>query len=236
MKSEIVTKVNKIGKAGQIITTIGKVILWIGLVACLVGGIILAVMPDDLVVMHMSGDATVELNFPAGTVPGAYHVGPDGVTGMTWGEVKGDLEVNGQEYGLVGITPTEKGFLVDAEAEGYTLELQDLAMLPFLGAISCAAVLVVMHFVGKLCKLFSECESPFTYEIAHTLKTLAISIIPMVFFSNITEGLTNSIGTGEMNIVIGVDLMTVLLVLLVFMLSIIFNYGTMLQQESDETL
>ena len=93
-----------------------------------------------------------------------------------------------------------------------------------------------MHFVEKLCKLFRDCETPFTAEISETIKKLAIAIIPMAFFSNLSESVTNSAMSGKVNIVIGVDLMTILLVLLVFMLSRIFSYGTVLQQESDETL
>ena len=68
------------------------------------------------------------------------------------------------------------------------------------------------------------------------LKKVAIALIPMAFLSNLTTSVTDSIMSGNVNIVIGVDMTTVLLVLLVFMLSAIFSYGTMLQQESDETL
>lgn len=113
MKNEIITKVNKIGKAGHIIAKIAKVVIAIGAIACLVSGIILTALPDDMVVIHVEGKAAVEINMP-----------------------------------MVG----------------------------------------------------------------------------------------NNIVTEDGSIVIGVDMTTVLLVLLVFMLSMIFSYGTSLQQESDETL
>lgn len=242
MKNEVVEKVNKIGKAGEIITNIGKAILWIGLVVCLISGVFLLVLPDDWVVIHMEGKAAVEVNFPTTVeVSDAYEIGEDGVAelkwnDLTWGEIDGSLEVNGQEYEFVGMVQTENGFLMDAESDSYTIRLTNFASVVLLAAFFCGATLIVMHFAGKLCKLFRDCETPFTTEISEMLKKLAIAIIPMAFFSNLSESVSNSVMSGNVHIVIGVDLMTILLVLLIFMLSAVFNYGTLLQQESDETL
>lgn len=234
MKNEIITKVNKIGNAGQIISNIGKVIVAIGAIACLVSGIILLALPDDMVVIHVDGKAAVEINMP---MVGNNIVTEDG-SSVVIGSVStdGSLELNGMEYGVVGMTPTENGFLMEAEADSYTLKFNQLTGTVFLAAVNCAVMWVVMHFISKLCKLFKECETPFTEEIVQALKKLAIALIPMAFLSNLTTSVTDSIMSGNVNIVIGVDMTTVLLVLLIFMLSAIFSYGTMLQQESDETL
>ena len=234
MKNEIMTKVNKIGNVGQIISNIGKVMIAIGAIACLVSGIMLMVLPDDMVVIHMYGKAAVEINMP---MVGSNIVTEDG-SNVVIGSVStnGSLELNGMEYGVVGMTPTENGFLMEAEADSYTIQLRQLAGGIFLAAVHCAAIWIVMHFISKLCKLFKECETPFTEDIVQALKKLAIALIPMAFLSNLATSVTDSIMTGNVNIVIGVDVTTILLVLLVFMLSAIFSYGTMLQQESDETL
>ena len=234
MKNEIMSKVNTIGKVGHIIASIGKVIAAIGVVACIVAGVILIAMPDDLVTLHMNGQATVEIN--AAEMIGATIVTTDGPTAITWGEISSSLEVNGMEYGVVGMTPTEKGFLIEAEADAYSLKLSQLTSVIFLGAFNCAVMWIVLHLVSGLCKQFKECETPFTEEIAQALKKIAIALIPMAFITNLTTSVTNSIMSGNVNIVIGVEMTTVLMVLLVFMLSAIFSYGTMLQQESDETL
>ena len=234
MKNETLTKVNKIGKVGEIISNIGKVIIAIGTIACLVSGIILMVLPDDMVVIHMDGKATVEINMPMVGNNIVTEDGPSVVIGSV--STNGSLELNGMEYGVVDMTPTENGFLMEAEADSYTLHFSQLTGIVFLAAVNCAVIWVVMHFISKLCKLFKECETPFTEEIVQTLKKLAIALIPMAFLSNLATSVTDSIMTGNVNIVIGVDVTTILLVLLVFMLSAIFSYGTMLQQESDETL
>lgn len=242
MKNDVVSKVNKIGKAGVIITNIGKVFLWIGLVMCLLTGLLLLALPDDFIMIHMEGKAAIEVNFPAAISQSDFYVvEQDGVgelkwNDVTWGEVDASLEVNGQEYGVVGMVKTENGYLMDAMSDTYTIKVTNFASVVILAAVLCAVTLITMHFVGKLCKLFQDCETPFTTEIADALKKLAIALIPMAFLAKLSESVSNSVMSGDVNIVIGVDLMTVLLVLLVFMLSAIFNYGTLLQQESDETL
>ena len=236
MKNETITKVNKIGNVGQIIATIGKVVIAIGAIACLVSGIILLAMPDDMLAIHVEGKAAVEINMPImnGQLIMSTGDGPSVVVGSV--STNGSLELNGMEYGIVGMTPTETGFLVNAEADTYTLHLNQLTSVVFIAAVNCVAMWVVMHFVEKLCKIFKECETPFTEEVVQTLKKVAIALIPMAFMSNLTSSVTNSIMSGNVNIVIGVDMTTILLVLIIFMLAAIFSYGTVLQQESDETL
>ena len=236
MKKETITKVNKIGKAGQIIANIGKVIIAIGAIACLVAGIILLAMPDDMLAIHMEGKAAVEINMPLVGEQIVMDTGNGSAFAVGAVSAEGSLELNGMEYGIVGMTQTETGVMVNAEADTYTLSLNQLISVVFLGAVNCVAMWVVMHFVAKLCTLFKECETPFTEEVVQTLKKVAIALIPMAFMSNLTTSVTNSIMSGNVNIVIGVDITTVLLVLIIFMLAAIFSYGTMLQQESDETL
>jgi len=236
MKNETITKVNQIGKVGQIIANIGKVIIAIGAIACLVSGIILLVLPDDMLAIHMEGKAAVEINMPMVGDKIVVDTGNGSAVAIGAVSTEGSLELNGMEYGIVGMTPTENGFLVNAEADNYTLGLNQLTSTVFLAAVNCVAMWVVMHFVAKLCKLFQECETPFTEEVVQTLKKVAIALIPMAFMSNLTTSVTNSIMSGNVHIVIGVDMTTVLLVLIIFMLAAIFSYGTMLQQESDETL
>ena len=56
--TEIISKVNKIGKAGLIITRICQVCLWIGVVACILSGIVLSFIPDDMI--HTENQSIVQ--------------------------------------------------------------------------------------------------------------------------------------------------------------------------------
>ena len=232
MKAEIIAKVNQIGKVGLIITRICQVCLWIGVVACILSGIVLSFIPDDMIAIHMEHKATVEVNMPeiAGTLT------ENGKSNTTWGDVESSLKVDGMEYGVVDVRQTEKGVEIEADTDAYTIHFRSIANTVLLAAVYCVVCLVVMHFVGVVCKKFKECETPFSDDIVTPLRNLAISLIPMTVFSTLTESVMNSIITGNVNIVLGVDLSTVLMILLIILLYMIFRYGTMLQQESDETL
>ena len=232
MKAEIIAKVNQIGKVGLIITRICQVCLWIGVVACILSGIVLSFIPDDMIAIHMEHKATVEVNMPeiAGTLT------ENGKSNTTWGDVESSLKVDGMEYGVVDVRQTEKGVEIEADTDAYTIHFRSIANTVFLAAVYGVVCLVVMHFVGVVCKKFKECDTPFSDDIVTALRNLAISLIPMTVFSTLTESVMNSIITGNVNIVLGVDLTTVLMILLIILLYMIFRYGTMLQQESDETL
>ena len=232
MKAEIIAKVNQIGKAGLIITRICQVCLWIGVVACILSGIVLSFIPDDMIAIHMEHKATVEVNMPeiAGTLT------ENGKSNTTWGDVESSLKVDGMEYGVVDVRQTEKGVEIEADTDAYTIHFRSIANTVFLAAVYGVVCLVVMHFVGVVCKKFKECDTPFSDDIVTALRNLAISLIPMTVFSTLTESVMNSIITGNVNIVLGVDLTPVLMILLIILLYMIFRYGTMLQQESDETL
>ena len=232
MKAEIIAKVNQIGKVGLIITRICQVCLWIGVVACILSGIVLFFIPDDMIAIHMEHKATVEVNMPeiAGTLT------ENGKSNTTWGDVESSLKVDGMEYGVVDVRQTEKGVEIEADTDAYTIHFRSIANTVFLAAVYGVVCLVVMHFVGVVCKKFKECDTPFSDDIVTALRNLAISLIPMTVFSTLTESVMNSIITGNVNIVLGVDLTTVLMILLIILLYMIFRYGTMLQQESDETL
>lgn len=232
MKNEIIEKVNKIGKAGQIIAKIGKVILTIAFVACLVTAVFVCVIPKDMITMDMSHQAiiNIDLNEMEKVKDIIVIETPDNQN------VETALEINGIEYEVVNYEQdaSEMKVYADAETHGFTLSNIWWLMIPAL--LSVGAIYIVLCFIEKLCILFRDCETPFTDEVVNALKKLAISIIPMACLSSITQSISDSILTGNIDIVIGIDLMTVILVVLIFMLAAIFKYGTMLQIESDETL
>ena len=219
MKAEIIAKVNQIGKAGLIITRICQVCLWIGVVACILSGIVLSFIPDDMIAIHMEHKATVEVNMPeiAGTLT------ENGKSNTTWGDVESSLKVDGMEYGVVDVRQTEKGVEIEADTDAYTIHFRSIANTVFLAAVYGVVCLVVMHFVGVVCKKFKECDTPFSDDIVTALRNLAISLIPMTVFSTLTESVMNSIITGNVNIVLGVDLTTVLMILLIILLYMIFR-------------
>jgi len=225
MKNEIIEKVNKIGNVGKVITKISKVMLKIAFVACIVAAVFVCLLPKDTITMRMAHQAVVdvELNDMVVVEP----VDED---------EEGTLEINGIEYKITNYEQSEEHVTIHSESENYEFNLSHIWWVMIPALLTIVAIYMVVYFVEKLCKVFSECETPFTDEVVKIMEKIAIAIIPMACLSPITESISDSIMTGTLHIVLGIDLMVVVLVVLIYMLAAIFKYGTMLQMESDETL
>lgn len=236
MKNEIVSKVNKIGKIGFIINNIAKIFITIGLVACIVGTALLAFVPANFVTFEISGNAVANIDFDNIPIVNVIDLGDLQNIDKADPDVDAEIDINGISYGVVDFERNDNGISVYAQADSYTVDIGNFKWFLIPVIIFLISALVVIHFIGKLCKNFQHCETPFTEEIVEALKKLAVAIIPMALLQSVTDSITNSMMTGDIDIVLGVDLMTVILVILIFLLATIFKYGTMLQNESDETL
>ena len=225
MKNEVIQKVNKMGKAGQVIAKIAKIMLSIAFVTCLVCGVFLCLIPEETITMKMSHQAVVDVDMHDMVV-----------IDFADEDEEGALEINGVEYTITNYEQNEDHVTIHSESESYEFNLSHMWWVMIPALLSIAAIYVVLFFVEKLCKVFRDCETPFSEEVVKLLEKIAIAIIPMCCLSPMTESLSDSIMTGTVNIVLGVDMMMVVLVVLIFMLAAIFKYGTMLQVESDETL
>ena len=236
MKNEIVSKVNKTGKIGFIINNIAKIFITIGLVACIVGTALLAFVPADYVTFEISGNAIANINFE--NIPIIDVVDLDNLQyiGEADADVDTDIDINGISYGVVDFERKDNKIVVYAQAESYKIDISNFKWFFIPVIVFLISALVVIHFIGKLCKIFHHCDTPFTEEAVDVLKKLAVSIIPMALLQSITESITNSMMSGDIDIILGIDLMTVILVILIFLLATVFKYGTMLQNESDEIL
>ena len=131
---------------------------------------------------------------------------------------------------------TDTGYTVSGSRPVTVFDVHDLSyrLLPVL--VTILAALVCMIFAGRLCKAFRDCETPFSENVIRCLQHLAYSLIPWTILSPVAENTARNLFSGDMNIVISLNLGMIVAVLFVFMLVAVFKYGAMLQQESDETL
>lgn len=226
MRDAVVSKINKIGKVGRIISKISKIMIVIGFVCCIVASVFLMVLPRNLVTITISSQAVVEVdNFNYSNI-----INFDDL------DVDAEIDLNGLEFEIEHVTKSGDGIEATTEVATNRIYLRDFVWVLGLGMMAMAAVYVALHFVEKLCQQFEVCQTPFTDEIVKGIRLLAISLIPMSLLNSTVESITNTILSGDIDIVVGVDLMAVLYILLIFMLASIFKYGTMLQKESDELL
>ncbi len=221
MKNDTILKINKLSKVGYILSSIGKVALMIAAIACLVGSILMCFVPKEAASIQLSvaSSAVIQVDESISFTNLASLDSEGGI-----------LELGQNRYQIV---TNDKE---NPDALETTFYLSDVKWILFGGVFTCVAACVSFFFAGKLCAWFKECDTPFSEEISTGLVKLVWSLIPLCMVTSVMESAVDSLGTGRWDLVIGVDLTTVLLILCVFLLSYIFKYGTVLQIESDETL
>lgn len=126
---------------------------------------------------------------------------------------------------------------VDLSGRYVDFSLHNLVWVMLFTFLYLAMTLTTLFFIGFLCKAFQNCESPFEQNVIKKMKTLAYSLIPWAILSTVSGAVTriflkDGIHMGDF----GIDLRVVMTVLIILALAYIFQYGAILQQESDETL
>lgn len=150
----------------------------------------------------------------------------------------GDLNfsLNDDNYEVSSVVTDGNKINVEASVKDMEFSIRRLVYVVLAALVQTAVNLVVIFFIGSLCKAFRDCVSPFEDNIIKKMHNLEFSMIPMVFISTITDSVINKPFSEGLNISWSIDLTVIIAILIVFAIAYIFKYGAMLQQESDETL
>lgn len=236
MKEKAIAKINAFGKVGSIITTIMQVICIIGAAAALIGAIICFIMPKEL--MEIKESMQTEVLLRPGTIT-------DDFTDEAMREMIQSL--NDDDSSASIDLDSETFLIVEAYAEGDTahlnslinersINIHQLGLLALSGVLVLVSLCILMMFCGKLCKAFRECETPFTDDIIRKIKAVSYSMIPWAIASMVCKGAVEYVFSSDSRFSLTLNLDMVLAILIVFGLSYVFQFGAVLQQESDETL
>ena len=238
MKQNAISKINKMGQIGGYLTLVAKIFIIIGIIGCLVGAIIFAMIPENSISVNVSNHIGYSVDFSSLGIKmdeKQIQEAQDKIamnTGITT-----SVKDNHAEYVISDISITEDGVNGQAVTEPITMNLSILPLVFVAGTINIGMALVTLFFVGSLCKAFRYCESPFEENVIKKMQNLAISLIPWTIISSIADNfVTNLINVGNFEFGIRVDFNVVLVIILIFVLVYIFKYGAVLQRESDETL
>ena len=225
MENSVKRKINVFGKVAKIITMIVIVFLLVAEGFMLVGGVIVAIVPKDSVTVDASAAADVRVNTNYFGLDGEKVSVNIGGGHLTLGEIDtGDLEVK-NENGTMTVSGSFKDIHFD---------LNDALKLIVCGMISLAAIIVALYFFRALMKQFMICDSPFSEGVVRKMRNFAIALIPCVI---VAEGMKKAIGGIVSNsFTMDFDLVSAGFVIIIFVLTMIFKYGTQLQKEHDETV
>lgn len=220
MENKMISRINTLGKVGDFICKVCKIVLIIAAVGCLVGGILLCFVPRSAASIELTSVNTAVVHLDE-----KYDISRF----VDMGDIDGMLSLGGNAYEIV-----DDDF--DEWQASRTFYLSDGKWVLFAAILALAALYIPFHFGGKLCAAFRNCTTPFTPEISKGLTNLAWALIPVAVVGELVETFAGCLFTGDWNISLNLDVTGILMILCIFLLSYIFKYGTALQIQSDETL
>ena len=237
--NNIQTKVNRIGKAGRIVSIILIVLLSIGAFSLLLAGGVCAVLPED----------TVEVSFR----PNADVLVGRSILGQEWSQID-EIVAEAQEaltgkYGeVIQFEKTDRGLLIRLDRlmeEGEVFRLRNALGAIWAGLVGIASAIVALVMFLKLSDAFRVCRSPFDEAVIRRMNIFAWTLIVCAVVGSFAGSAAQSavmafqnagIHVGAKNFGVSLDLYPIFTALMVFFLCMVFRYGAQLQKEADETL
>lgn len=228
--NNIQTKVNRIGKAGRIVSIILIVLLSIGAFSLLLAGGVCAVLPED----------TVEVSFR----PNADVLVGRSILGQEWSRID-EIVAEAQEaltgkYGeVIQFEKTDRGLLIRLDRlmeEGEVFRLRNALGAIWAGLVGIASAIVALVMFLKLSDAFRVCRSPFDEAVIRRMNIFAWTLIVCAVVSCFARGAVSAVLSGWQRMSFNLNLTSVFTALMVFFLCMVFRYGAQLQKEADETL
>ena len=237
--NNIQTKVNRIGRAGRIVSIILIVLLSIGAFSLLLAGGVCAVLPED----------TVEVSFR----PNADVLVGRSILGQEWSRID-EIVAEAQEaltgkYGeVIQFEKTDRGLLIRLDRlmeEGEVFRLRNALGAIWAGLVGIASAIVALVMFLKLSDAFRVCRSPFDEAVIRRMNIFAWTLIVCAVVGSFAGSAAQSavmafqnagIHVGAKNFGVSLDLYPIFAALIVFFLCMVFRYGAQLQKEADETL
>lgn len=231
MKQEVVAKINKFGKIGEVIAQISRIFVILGAVILLAAGIFMLAVPKDLFTLdyYVGMDMQVDLDAVGETI-----------TEDDMAELEADaytVTTSDTEMVIVDLEADEEANTLNVKFASEPTNMFNatkIVIFILLQLLLLVVNFITITFIVKLCKEFKTCETPFSAGVIKRIKQVGFSLIPWCIVYPTAEAATNFMVSNNLNI--SIDIGMIIMVLVVLALAYIFQYGAMLQQESDETL
>lgn len=228
MNGSIKARINTFGRVGKIISNIIIVFMLVIEGFILLAGIIMLAMPEDTASIDLVGNAEIRVDAGRfGLDDGNFSVkiGDSRIAVASYGDKAAEMKVDEE-----GIATVNTG---DMKLH-YTL--RDGGIVVLISGVRLACYIVALFFFKGLMKCFMGCDTPFCDEVVNRLRNFAIVLIPTFVVASTAGSLMGRVISKDIFNIGSFNFMSVALVVVIFMLSAIFRYGTELQKEHDETV
>ncbi len=232
-KTEAIRKINTMGKVGNILAMITRILVIVLLVLSVAGFVIVLFLPADLCRVKMDGRAQVLVDLSA-----FGWETDEALEEEVRENVKSSANISyaGNHFAVDEVTMDGSRMEVDASARLTEFNIKSLAWALAGAIVVLILLLISVIFVGRLAKAFRDCSSPFEGLVIRRMKQFAYALIPWAVISSVVGSLEQCIWMASGGFSFDLDFGIIIIVLVILALAYIFQYGAVLQQESDETL
>lgn len=236
MKNSKVKKINTAGLIGYIISIILIVCTIVGMVAI---GILTAgaatISKDNI---NVKVATNVDIN-STGNFLGKLNsfIGIDGVEDLSTltQDAKEGIKLEDKDISELSVKEEDGGFSINAKTNEITISMKKIIIALVLAFLFLGVVTYALYMVKALMKSLKNCETPFSEEVIKNMTRFGTSLVCVVVLKILFGGFWSTLTTG-LRYDLNVDLSSILLVAVIYILITVFKYGAGLQQESDETL
>lgn len=236
MKNSSIKKINTAGLIGYIVS----IILIICTIAGMVGiGILtagaIAVSNNDIKVKM---DTNINVNSTENFLNTLNSfISIDGIKDLSslTEDAKDGIKINDNDISEISVKEENGGFIINAKTNEITISMKKIIVALISAFIFLGAVTVSLYMVKALMKSLKNCETPFSEEVIKNMTRFATSLVYVVVLNIIFSGFWSTLTSG-LSYKPSINLGSILLVAVIYILITVFKYGAKLQHESDETL
>lgn len=237
MKNSNIKKINTAGLIGYIISIILIVCTIAGMVAIgiLTAGAI-TVSKDNIKVKVATN---VDINSTGNFLGKLNHfIGLDGIEDFSTltEDAKDGMKLNDDNISEISVKEENGGLSINAKTNEITISMKKVTIALILSIIFLGAVTVTLYMVKALMKTLKNCETPFSEEVIKNMTRFGTSLVCVLVLKILFGGFWSTLTVPGFRYNLNIDLSSVLLVAVIYILITVFKYGAGLQQESDETL
>lgn len=232
-KEDAIRKINTMGKVGNIVALIVRIFVIVSLVLCFVGLVIVLVLPSNLCRLQVDGRAQVLVDLDAFGWEAEDDLAREVQDSI---KDKAGFSYGGSRFAVDQVEMNGSKITVDSSARLTEINIRNLAWVIASAIVILGLLLVGIIFAGRLAKSFRDCESPFEERVIRRMKQFAYSLIPWAVLSSVAGSLEQRLWMAGGHFSFDLNLGMIVVVLVILALAYIFQYGAILQRESDETL
>ena len=236
MKNSSIKKINTAGKIGYIISIfliIAVIAAMVAICICTVGA--LAISKNNI---NVKVATNINVN-STGNFLGKLNsfVFIDGVKDLNalTEDAKEGIKLDDKDITELKVEEKNGGLVIDAKIDEITISMNKIIVSLIATFVFLGAVTVSLYMVKALMKSLKNCESPFSEDVIKNMTRFAISLVCVIILEVICSGFWSSLKAAS-SYELSIDLGSILLVAVIYILVTVFKYGAKLQQESDETL